>query len=196
MTVNVDETIGAALRRCVNSGHTRLLVIEDGNPDRVRGIVHVIKLVQVLLGDGPDAPIEPLVRPALIMPETKPLDDLLEDMQRQRASLAVIVDEYGRTVGIVTIEDIIEEIVGEITDETDPALSSVRRLVNGDWFVRGHVSLGDLSDSGLELPVDSDALHVGRGLRVRRAGAPAQARRRRCAPTATRFASSPCARTA
>ena len=91
------------------------------------------------------------------MPETKPLDDLLTDMQRQRASLAVIADEFGRTAGIVTVEDIIEEIVGEIVDETDPVLSPVRRLVNGDWFVRGHVSLDDLADAGVELPVDSDA---------------------------------------
>jgi CBS domain containing-hemolysin-like protein len=91
------------------------------------------------------------------MPETKPLDDLLTDLRSQRASLAVIVDEFGRTAGIVTIEDIIEEIVGEIVDETDPLLSSVRQLVNGDWFVRGHVSLGDLEDVGIHLPVDSDA---------------------------------------
>jgi len=105
---------------------------------------------------GPDAPIAPLVRDALIMPETKPLDDLLTDMRRQRATLAVIADEFGRTAGIVTIEDIIEEIVGEIVDETDPVLSSIRQLVNGDWFVRGHVSLGDLKDVGIELPVDSD----------------------------------------
>jgi CBS domain containing-hemolysin-like protein len=107
------------------------------------------------MSEGPEAPLAPLVREALIMPETKPLDDLLTDMRRQRSSLAVIVDEFGRTVGIVTIEDIIEEIVGEISDETDPVLSSIRKLVNGDWFVRGHVSLDDLADAGLDLHVDS-----------------------------------------
>jgi len=101
--------------------------------------------------------IEPLVKDALIIPETKPLDDLLADLQRERASMAVVVDEYGRTAGIVTVEDIIEEIVGEIADETDPAAGAVRRLANGDWFVRGHVPITDLLDYGLELPVDTDA---------------------------------------
>jgi CBS domain containing-hemolysin-like protein len=109
------------------------------------------------MSDGAETPIAPFVREALIMPETKPLDDLLTDMRRQRASLAVIADEFGRTAGIVTVEDIIEEIVGEIVDETDPVLSSIRQLVNGDWFVRGHVSLGDLEDFGIKLPVDTDA---------------------------------------
>ena len=132
-------------------------MIEDDNPDRVRGMVHSNRLAQALLSEGPEAPLAPLVREPLIMPETKPLDDLLADMQRQRTSLAVIADEFGRTAGIVTVEDIIEEIVGEIVDETDPVLSSVRRLVNGDWFVRGHVSLGDLEDAGIKLPVDTDA---------------------------------------
>ena len=94
---------------------------------------------------------------APIVPETKPLDDLLADLQRQRTSMAVVVDEYGRVVGIVTVEDIIEEVVGEIADETDPAAGEVRRLANGDWFVRGHVAVTDLADYGLELPVDSDA---------------------------------------
>jgi CBS domain containing-hemolysin-like protein len=157
VTVNVDDTVEVGLRRCISSGHTRLVVIEDDNPDRVRGVVHSNRLAQTLMGEGSDAPLAPLVREPLIMPETKPLDDLLADMQRQRTSLAVIVDEFGRTAGIVTIEDIIEEIVGEIVDETDPMLSSIRRLVNGDWFVRGHVSLGDLEDAGIHLPVDSDA---------------------------------------
>jgi len=157
VTVNIDDTVEAALRRCISSGHTRLLVIEDDNPDRVRGVVHSNRLAQALMADGPDVPIVPFVREVMIMPETKPLDDLLTDMRRQRASLAVIADEFGRTAGIVTIEDIIEEIVGEIVDETDPVLSSIRQLVNGDWFVRGHVSLGDLEDFGIKLPVDSDA---------------------------------------
>jgi CBS domain containing-hemolysin-like protein len=163
VTVNVDESVETALRACVGSGHTRLLVIEDDNPDRVRGVVHANALARALMGEGPEAPVEPLVRAVPIMPETKPLDDLLADLQRQRSSLAVVADEYGRTAGIVTVEDIIEEVVGEIVDETDPVLSPVRRLVNGDWFVRGHVSLDDLADNGVELPVEEDAGYTSVG---------------------------------
>jgi CBS domain containing-hemolysin-like protein len=157
VTVDLSENVETALRRCVSSGHTRLVVTEDDNHDRVKGIVHANSLAQKLLTEGTEAGIDDLIREAPIVPETKPLDDLLADLQRQRSSLAVVIDEYGRTAGIVTVEDIIEEVVGEIDDETDPLGGAVRRLPNGDWFVRGHVAITDLVDYGLELPVDSDA---------------------------------------
>jgi CBS domain containing-hemolysin-like protein len=157
VTVDVSEDVGTALRRCISTGHTRLLVTEDENPDKVRGIVHSNSLARILMAEGLEAPFESAVKPAPIVPETKPLDDLLADLQRNRSTMAVVVDEYGRVVGIVTVEDIIEEVVGEIDDETDPAGGDVRRLANGDWYVRGHVAITDLADYGLTLPVDSDA---------------------------------------
>jgi len=157
ITVDLSEDVETAMRRCVSSGHTRLVVTEDDNRDRVKGIVHTNALAQLLLVEGPQASIDGLVRAVPFVPETKPLDDLLADLQRQRSSLAVVIDEYGRTAGIVTVEDIIEEVVGEIDDETDPQGGEVRRLANGDWFVRGHVAITDLVDYGLHLPVDSDA---------------------------------------
>jgi CBS domain containing-hemolysin-like protein len=157
VTVDLSEDVETAIRRCISSGHTRLVVTEDENSDRVKGVVHANQLAQKLLTDGPRAHLDDLVRDTPIVPETKPLDDLLADLQRQRSSLAVVIDEYGRTAGIVTVEDIIEEVVGEIDDETDPLGGAVRRLPNGDWFVRGHVAITDLVDYGLELPVDSDA---------------------------------------
>jgi CBS domain containing-hemolysin-like protein len=157
VTVDATASVEIALNLCISSGHTRLLVVEEGNQDRVRGIVHNLRLARMLMSEGPKETIEPAIRDALIVPETKPLDDLLTELQRQRSTMGVVVDEYGRTVGVVTVEDILEEVVGEIEDETDPLAGALRRLGNGDWYVRGHVSLGDLADQGIELPVDTDA---------------------------------------
>jgi CBS domain containing-hemolysin-like protein len=157
VTIDITATAEAALRRCVDSGHTRLVVTEHDNTDRIKGIVHNNSLARRLMSEGPESSIEASVKDALIVPETKPLDDLLADLQRERASIAVVVDEYGRTAGIVSVEDIVEEVVGEIADETDPAVAGVRRLANGDWWVRGHVPITDLEDYEINLPVDSDA---------------------------------------
>ena len=84
VTIDVSENVEAALRRCVDSGHTRLVVTEEQNTDRIRGIVHINSLARRLLNEGPEASIEPSVRDAMIVPETKPLDDLLADLQRER----------------------------------------------------------------------------------------------------------------
>jgi CBS domain containing-hemolysin-like protein len=159
VTVNSNATVEEALRSCVSSGHTRLVVIEDDNPDRVRGIVHNNSLARLYMNAGADASVEPAIRDVSVFPETKPLDDLLAELQRQRSSLCIVSDEYGRTVGIVTVEDILEEVVGEIEDETDPRATELRRLTDGDWYVRGHVPIGDLEDAEIKLPVDSDAFN-------------------------------------
>jgi CBS domain containing-hemolysin-like protein len=159
VTVNADETVEDGLRKCVSSGHTRLVVVEDDNPDKVRGIVHNNSLVRLYMNAGGDASLEPAIREVPVFPETKPLDDLLAELQRQRSSIGIVSDEYGRTVGIATVEDILEEVVGEIEDETDPRAVSLRRLTDGDWYVRGHVPLGDLEDAGIQLPVASDAFN-------------------------------------
>ncbi len=157
VTVDLSENVEVALQRCISTGHTRMPVTEDEDSDRVKGLVHASDLAELLMHEGADASIAPIVHDAPIVPETKPLDDLLADLQKARTTMAVIVEEYGRVVGIVTVEDIVEEVVGEIADETDLAEAEVRRLADGDWLVRGHVAVSDLVDYGLRLPVDSDA---------------------------------------
>jgi len=160
-TVDVTDDVETAVRRSVTSGHTRLLVTEDFNPDRLRGIVHLKALVEALMASGPKASLEPLIREAPVVPESKPLDDLLAELQRARTELAVVVDEYGRVSGIVTVEDILEEVVGEISDETDPTGNGIYRLDDGDWVAHGHVSLAELADHGVDLPADESYNSVG-----------------------------------
>ncbi len=179
VTLDSSADVETALRLCVSSGHTRLVITENEDRDRVKGIVHVSELAALLMSDGPHARIESVVHDAMIVPETKPLDDLLADLQRSRTSLAVVVDEYGRVVGVISVEDIIEEVVGEIADETDPTAGEIRRLANGDWFVRGHVAVTDLADYGIELPADSDAYNSIGGFVFAQLGTAAEARRHR-----------------
>ena len=142
---------------------------------------------------GPDTSVEPAVRDVPVFPETKPLDDLLAELQRQRSSIGVVSDEYGRTVGIVTVEDILEEVVGEIEDETDP------RAARCAGYRRGLVrprprSLGDLEDVGIQLPVSSDAFNSIGGYVFSELGRLPK-RGDRSSPTATRSGSSRCAKT-
>jgi len=155
-TVDVASTVGEALKLCISSGHTRLLVIDGEDVDQVRGVVHSSLLTQRLLSDGADAPLAGLEKQAPLVPENKPLDDLLADLQHQRVTLAVVADEYGRTSGIVTVEDIVEEIVGEIDDETDPMGGPIRLLANGDFLVKGEFPMLDLVEHGIELTEETD----------------------------------------
>ncbi len=195
ITVDASETVEAALRRCVTSGHTRLVVIEDDNPDRVKGVVHNNSLARLYMSEGPEATLETVIRDALIVPETRPLDDLLHDLQVQRTSLSVVVDEYGRTVGIVTVEDILEEVVGEIEDETDPRAAAVpqarqRRLVRPrSRLARRPRGRRDRAAGRLRTPTTRSAATSS----ASSAGCPSAATR--SSPTATRSGSRRCGRT-
>jgi CBS domain containing-hemolysin-like protein len=130
-------------------GFSRLPVFRD-QVLNVAGIVTAMDLFQ----RGAEAPaLQTLMRPAAYVPETKRVDDLLREMQKDRIQLAVVVDEYGGAVGIVTLEDILEEIVGEIQDERDRAPATVERLPDGSYRVAGRVGLEELNETaGWNLP--------------------------------------------
>jgi CBS domain containing-hemolysin-like protein len=168
--VDIEADVETAARLCIESGHTRLPVTEGSNPDRIRGVIHANSMLRLVISEGPQTSINGLVRDALIVPETKPLDTLLAELRRTRNTIAVVLDEYGRTAGIVAIEDIVEEIVGEIADETDPAAGPVQRVKDGEWLIRGDVALADLRDYGLELDNETEAYNSVAGLVFARIG--------------------------
>lgn len=130
---DVTESIDQALDTVVNSGHSRLPVYRD-TVDDIIGVLYTKDLLRVLR-DNTRPSLQSLVRAVLHTPESKPVSDLLKEMQSKRLHLAVIVDEFGGTSGIVTIEDILEEIVGEIQDEYDSEEAPVTVLPDDAGFV-------------------------------------------------------------
>ncbi len=152
------KTAGQALALALRSGFSRIPVIGD-NVDDVVGIAYLKDLVrrdsEPRDGERP-ARVEALMRPATFVPESKPVDELLREMQARRIHIAVVIDEYGGTAGLITIEDIVEEIVGEIADEYDVAeRPTVEDLGDGNARVTARLSIEDLSDLfGVKLPTD------------------------------------------
>jgi CBS domain containing-hemolysin-like protein len=145
-----QKTVRQALALSLRSGYSRIPVIGE-NVDDCVGIVYLKDLVR--RAQGPEAHdgdkvtrVEDVMRPATLVPESKPVDDLLREMQAQRVHMAIVIDEYGGTAGLVTIEDILEEIVGEITDEYDVERPPVEHLPDGTVRVTARLSVEDLND--------------------------------------------------
>src|SRR5437879_8859829 len=131
----------------LQSEHSRLPVY-DGTPDNLVGIVFAKDLVPLVMGvAGATVRWQDLVRPALYVPETKTLDSQLRDFQRGPAHLAIVVDEFGGTSGLITLEDILEEIVGEIRDELDVDTPPAVRQDGARYGVAGRAALDDLSQA-------------------------------------------------
>jgi CBS domain containing-hemolysin-like protein len=141
----------AEAREVVSStGHSRVPVY-DGNIDRVVGMLYVKDLVTVA-DDEDDRSIEQLAREPYFVPEGKKIDELLKEFQIKKIHMAIVVDEYGGTSGIVTLEDILEEIVGEIRDEFDHEPPLVRKTGEGKYVIEGRASLDDIGEMlGIEL---------------------------------------------
>lgn len=145
IAVDVASSAEQVLEAVRKSEHTRLPVF-DGTPDNIVGVIFAKDLVPLATGlTDPAARWQDLLRPATFVPETKTLDSLLRDFQRGPSHLAVVVDEFGGTAGIITLEDVLEEIVGEIRDEHDAGEAPQIREEGGKYWVDGRVSLGDLS---------------------------------------------------
>ena len=126
--------------------HSRLLVV-DGDPDSVTGVIYAKDLLPGLGGESGPADWHPLIRPVEFVPDAKKLDRQLRDFQRSASHLVVVVDEFGGTSGLVTLEDVLEQIVGEIRDEHDiDEVAPVQRLADGGWVVQGGVPLIDLEN--------------------------------------------------
>jgi CBS domain containing-hemolysin-like protein len=156
----------------LRSGFSRIPVVGDGGLDDVIGIAY-LKDVDRRVYDDREAEsvveVGAVVRPALFVPDSKPADDLLREMQAHRTHMAVVVDEYGGTAGLVTIEDILEEIVGEITDEYDAAEDTVQAVEDGVMRVSSRLHVDDLGELfGIELS-DDDVDTVG-GLMAKQLG--------------------------
>ncbi len=143
-----SKTLRQAMSLGLRSGYSRIPVVGE-DADDVLGIVY-LKDITRRVYEHREAEsqerVESLMRPAVFVPDSKRADDLLRDMQAARTHLAVVVDEYGGTAGIVTIEDILEEIVGEIADEYDTAAPEVEELANGSYRVSSRLHIDDLAE--------------------------------------------------
>ncbi len=166
------KTVRQALALALRSGFSRLPVIGE-NVDDVVGVVYLKDLVRRSQNgsDSRGPRVEEIMRPPTFVPESKPVDELLRDMQAQRIHIAIVVDEYGGFAGLVTIEDILEEIVGEISDEHDQVQRPpVEELPDGSMRVTARLPVEDLAELfDVELPEDDDVETVG-GLLARALG--------------------------
>ena len=153
VTMPADTTVTDAIEAALTNGYSRIPVFGDGGIDDVVGIVYVKDLMRAARENVGGTPIRPLLRPAVFVPETKRASELLKEMQARKHHIAIVVDEYGGTAGLVTLEDLIEELVGEIVDEFDVEDPLLEPLPNGDWRVSARMPLDEVNELlRLELP--------------------------------------------
>lgn len=149
--VESTSTVREALEEAKESGHPRLLIYQE-NLDNITGAVHLKDLIDFIETDRLDAPVTEVMRPVIYVPETRRAISLLKDLQQSRLHIAVVLDEYGGTAGIVTIEDIIEEIVGEFGGKTEEE-ELIKAVTDREIVVDGRLTIDELNERfGLDIP--------------------------------------------
>jgi putative hemolysin len=147
-------TVSDALDLSLAEGHSRIPVYQD-TVDNVTGVLYIRDLLPLLREGALSRTIADLTRPVYFVPETMKVDDLLRNLKARKVHIAIVVDEYGGTAGLATIEDLLEEIVGEIQDEYDVEEPLVNQIDDHSWIVDARVSLADLNaETGLQLETE------------------------------------------
>jgi len=167
--LDVSTKLSDVLGTVVEKGHSRIPVYED-NVDNIVGILHVKDLLRCWYKYEQEVSLRDMLRPPLFVPETKRIDDLLQEFKSEKTHMAIVLDEYGGTAGLVTIEDVIEEIVGDIQDEYDEEDRLIRELEDGSYEVDARIPIDEVNDLlAIDLPSeDSDSMggfiinHLGR----------------------------------
>ncbi len=164
VTIDGEKSLRSAMSLFLRSGFSRIPVVGDGSDD-ILGLLYFKDVVRRVTADqeAGSLPVTAQMRPMHYVPESKPVDDLLREMQRDQSHFAVVVDEYGGTAGLVTIEDIIEEIVGEIADEYDREAPGLEDLGDGSYRVPATMDIDDLADL-FDVEIEEDEVDTVGGL--------------------------------
>ena len=156
VAIDVNTPPHEVLESVVAAGHSRIPVFE-GSSDQIVGVLYVKDLFRRLARGEKDVTIRPFLRPAQFVPEAKKVDELLREMQKDKVHIAIVVDEYGGTAGLVTIEDLVEEIVGEIRDEYDVEEDLILPVSEHEALMDGRVAFSEVRETfGLEDPESAE----------------------------------------
>jgi len=169
ISININETDEDLLRNIIIKGHTLIPVYED-SIDNIVGLLHSKDIIRLLLESGSISALKKLIRPAYFIPETKLISEILSEMQQRCERLAIVSDEYGGTEGVITIEDILEEIVGEIKSDSIIEQKEYYKFPDNKYFVLGSMQIADFNEVfNLILP-ESDEYNTIAGFIAERSG--------------------------